>query len=100
MTSKSKIRSPVPTNVASAIRKASIDQIGKSAAAAAASKAPPASTASSVKPSTTSQAVSFDKASLAQSAEKFSAILAKQPIDGMPLSRFIISLIKTLFSLF
>ena len=75
ITSKSKIRSSIPMNIASEIRKASIDQI-------AAAKSSKASTSSS-KQTPVGLAITFDKASLTQSSEKFSAILAKQPIDGI-----------------
>lgn len=75
ITSKSKIRSSIPMNVASEIRKASIDQI-------AAAKSFKSSTSSS-KQTPVGLAITFDKASLTQSSEKFSALLAKQPIDGI-----------------
>ena len=81
ITSKTKIRSSIPINVASEIRKASIDQI-------AAGKSSKASTSSS-KQMPVGLAITFDKASLAQSSEKFSAILAKQPIDGIFVSSII-----------
>ena len=74
--SKSKIKPAIPSNLASAIRKASIDHIvaGKSSK----HLQPP----SSPKQTAGSPIMTFDKASLAQSSEKFSAMLAKQPIDG------------------
>ena len=64
----------------SAIRKASIDHLG----AAGKNIKPAPSSASSYKSvATNHRPASFDKASLAQSSEKISAILAKQPIDGV-----------------